>query len=348
MFRTKRGKKLLNHLQAIWRVALVLPSRSEFARVGFIVNFIWIAGALSAVSANTKIILRPEVEITDQRIRLGDIARIETDDENLRQKLEAIDIGRANPAGRPRTITIPHIQVRIAGGQLDASQYTFVGSKSVVQYKAHKVSPDSILEAAKAFYREQFNFDGHDTEFQIEPKMHIRPMDVPSPHAKLKFVPLGEDLWKGNLEVQAIHNDRVADRAVLRFQLSVTRPVVVAARNIPRRMVIKPEHLKLERRSIENTSESPLTTLDEVIGKTAGVVISQGEVITASHLNKTYLVSRGAAVTLIAQRGSLKVQAAGKALEKGEQGQLVRVMNLTSKKELVGEVIGDKLVRIHF
>jgi flagella basal body P-ring formation protein FlgA len=53
-------------------------------------------------------------------------------------------------------------------------------------------------------------------------------------------------------------------------------------------------------------------------------------------------------VTIIAQRGSLKVQVSGKALENGERGQLIRLMNLTSQKEIAGEVIGNKLVRINF
>jgi flagella basal body P-ring formation protein FlgA len=70
--------------------------------------------------------------------------------------------------------------------------------------------------------------------------------------------------------------------------------------------------------------------------------------MTVSHLKKTYLVPKGSTITVIAQRGHLRIETKGKARESGEKGQLIRVMNLSSKKEVIGEVIGDKQVRIHF
>ena len=334
MFRLKQCKKLPVYFMTVILIGLAISLVS--------------AAVVASGDAATKIILRAEAEITSQRIYLGDIAQIQTADERLRQKLKGVDIGRANPVGRSRTITIPHIQVRISGHQLDASQYTFIGSKCAVRRKELTVPSARILEAVEAFYRERLILGGTDAEFQLESKMPIRPIRIPDENATLKFVPLNSDLWKGRLEVQVIHNGGITDRAALAFQLSVNRPVVVAVQNLPRRIVIKPEHLKLERQTTDISSGLPLTELAEAIGKTTDVAISQGEIMTASHLQKTYLVSRGSIVTLTAQRGSLKIEAKGKALENAELGQLVRVMNLTSRKEVIGEVIGEKQVRIHF
>lgn len=316
--------------------------------ISFSVSFIWIVSTLTSVSAGTRIVLHPEVEITSQQIHLGHIAQIQTDDENLAEKLAAVKIGRMNPSGHPRTITALDIKSRIARHRLDGRQYTFVGAKSVVRRKELIVSPEEILESASAFYRKHLTPGSADAELSIEPQTPIRPVRIPSESAKLMFVPRGKDPWRGTLELQVVNNDTVTAGPILTFQLSVIRPVVVAVLNIPRRMVIKAEHLKLERRKIENPGNLPLTKLDDAVGRTTNVTIPEGKIITASDLKRTYLVSRGSVVTIIAQRGSLKVQVSGKALENGERGQLIRLMNLTSQKEIAGEVIGNKLVRINF
>ena len=371
MLYIQRGEKLLKTLQHTWRtrsnahmggallvlLVLCLDAIARLVRrhsklpsgcfIGGLVILISMACALGFAESGAKIILRPEVEIARQRIHLRDIAQIQTDDEKLRPKLESVEIGRTNTSGRPRTITIPHIKSRIARCRLNPSQYTYVGSKSVVRYKEITLSPERILASAEAFYQ-QFIGERADAELRVEPKMPIRPIRVPDGDVKLKFVPPDRDIWKGTLEAQVIHNGAVINRSNLIFRLLVIRPVVVAARDIPSRAVIKPEFLKLERREIGNPGDLLLTMLDQVIGKRTDVAIVQGEVITASHLKKTYLVPRGSVVTMIVQKGNLKVQTQGKALQNGQRGEFISVMNLISKEKLVGEVIGDKSVRIHF
>ena len=303
-----------------------------------------------AVSAypGTEIILRPDVEISTQKIRLRDIAQVRVSDETFRRKLEAVEIGRANMSGKPQTVTALHVRSRIIRERLDASRCTIVGSKSVVHYKALVVSPETILAGAQRYYREQLMAGDDLTALDIRPRTPIRALSIPTEEAALHFSPVHGDLWKGRLEVQAIHNGAVVNRRVLSFDLSLLTPVIVAAQDIPRHAVIRPTHMKLDRRRMENPNRMPFTDVNEVIGKAAARPISQGEIVTPGHLKKNDLVSKGDVVTIIAQSGSLSVRAKGKALESGEQGEFIRVMNLASKKELLGEVAGDNLVRVHF
>ena len=65
-------------------------------------------------------------------------------------------------------------------------------------------------------------------------------------------------------------------------------------------------------------------------------------------LNKIYCVAKDSPVTIFAQHGQLKIQVQGVARENGELGQLIRIKNISSKKVIIGQVIGQKKVQIHF
>ena len=313
-----------------------------------IIYFVWTANVPLFAESHVKIIFRPFVEISSEHVYLGDIAQIQTNDEDLRQRLEAVKIKRIKPSGPPRTITLPHVKSRIAQQQLDPSEYTYVGDTSVVQYKPIILSSESILAAANAFYQERLLGEFVDAELQVEPETPIIPIHIPHKNVRLKFVPLNNEILKGTLEAQVIHKKTILSRHTLKFQMTLIRPVVVATQNIPPHAVIQPEQVKLERRAIKNSTAPPMTKLIETVGKISATTILQGSVINTSLLQKQYLVPTGSIVTIVAQRGALKVQTKGVALENGERGQLIRVINSASKKELKGEVIGDKLVRIRF
>jgi len=53
-------------------------------------------------------------------------------------------------------------------------------------------------------------------------------------------------------------------------------------------------------------------------------------------------------ITVIAQRGALKIQTHGVANENGNLGQLIRIKNITSKKVIIGQVIDKKKVQVKF
>ena len=58
------------------------------------------------------------------------------------------------------------------------------------------------------------------------------------------------------------------------------------------------------------------------------------------------LVRRGARVEILARHGSLQVRMAGKALQNGSRGQRIRVRNLSSGREISGEVIASGVIQV--
>ena len=58
------------------------------------------------------------------------------------------------------------------------------------------------------------------------------------------------------------------------------------------------------------------------------------------------LVKRGDKVTMVIERGGLKVTMAGKALEDGAVGDKISLSNLVSRRDVMGSVQADGTVRI--
>ena len=83
------------------------------------------------------------------------------------------------------------------------------------------------------------------------------------------------------------------------------------------------------------------------IGKTrARARIPAGEIITASRLEPLPELRIGDQVTLIGGKGLVEVRAAGKALEDGQLGERITVLNIASNRRLRGTVRAGGLVYV--
>jgi flagella basal body P-ring formation protein FlgA len=60
------------------------------------------------------------------------------------------------------------------------------------------------------------------------------------------------------------------------------------------------------------------------------------------------LVRRGNVVVIIAESDVLKVTALGEVKEKGRRGETIRVVNLSSKKEIYARVVDSNTVKVDF
>jgi len=76
--------------------------------------------------------------------------------------------------------------------------------------------------------------------------------------------------------------------------------------------------------------------------------IRAGQVLTPNLVKARKLVLRGQHITIIAHSGSLNLRTKGKALMDGQQGQTIKVSNLSSKKLIYARVVSAGIVEIDF
>ena len=314
---------------------------------GLFLTLILVQSLFPYAYSETRIKLRPQVEVCGQVIYLGDISEISATTE-LKQKLQAIELGKTNKTGRARTITIPHIKARILKHNLSHSNLSFDGIVSSVTSKKMTISTEHIYSQAEKFFQQQLILGKNDSaQLEVRPLQQIEPITVDDANSKLEFASMG-DLSRGCLEAQIISNGIVNKRVPLTFEITISQPVVVAKCNIPKGIGIQANFLSIEHRKIKNPANILLTNINQVRGKIANRLIAKGKIISRSDFKQDFIVSKGSVVALIIQKGSLKIQAHGKALENGTLGQLIRIISLNSNKERIGEVAGRNQIRIHF
>jgi len=119
---------------------------------------------------------------------------------------------------------------------------------------------------------------------------------------------------------------------------------VVAAKFIPKGKIITADDLQVIELP-ERKARLGFPSKGEVIGKVARVNIKKGSTIRESLLKPNYIVRRGDTVRISYRRGAISVQIAGRAMENGALGDIIKVENVSTGKKLRCKVIGEDSVK---
>lgn len=87
-------------------------------------------------------------------------------------------------------------------------------------------------------------------------------------------------------------------------------------------------------------------TLAAAVGKEAQRSLYAGRPIRAREIGPVTLVERNGRVTLRFRNGALQLTTVGRALDAGGMGQMIRVMNLDSRRTIYGRISGRETVDV--
>jgi flagella basal body P-ring formation protein FlgA len=87
---------------------------------------------------------------------------------------------------------------------------------------------------------------------------------------------------------------------------------------------------------------------EEVAGRTLTRAVGAGTVITYPMIDSQQGVKRGEIVTIVCDNQRLMIRARGKAMENGKRGDVIRVRNIPSDREVVGRVTDSGTVAVEF
>ncbi len=122
--------------------------------------------------------------------------------------------------------------------------------------------------------------------------------------------------------------------------------VWVAARPLTRGSRPTAADVRLERRLFAGVTENYVKSLDELRRYRLRRPLASGALLARDAFEPAPLVERGAVVTLRAEAGGLRIDAAGWALSEAAPGQRVRVQNAASLKVVEGVVDAAGIVRL--
>ena len=232
---------------------------------------------------------------------------------------------------------------------------TSMGS-AISKNDRQNVSDQSTQTIPETKFREIFhkylygNLNNHDCDVVIS-RLKITG-NVPIPAGTISFdrYQKGKRRFEGHVSLIVVVkiNNVVKNKVKLSGWVDIFQPVVCASRDLKRGERISKEDLYLVKRNISHLSSKILTDMNKIIGFMAKHNVNADTSLKEWMFEKFPIVDKGDIVTILAESGELKVTAPGRVLMKGYAGELVKVQNLMSKKEIYAKVVNGSMVAVDF
>ncbi|GMR15790.1 MAG: hypothetical protein BMS9Abin31_0080 [Gammaproteobacteria bacterium] len=123
---------------------------------------------------------------------------------------------------------------------------------------------------------------------------------------------------------------------------------LVARHPIPRGTALQNAELEFVLRRYSQLNHGYYGSANLLTNMEAKRNIKAGQVLTPGVVKAQKLVLRGQHITIVAQTGRLNLRVKGKALMDGQQGQTIKVANLSSKKLIYARVISAGVVKVDY
>ena len=186
--------------------------------------------------------------------------------------------------------------------------------------------------------------------------VHLRRLTISGslklPDGVIDYEVVAPQKWEGwgqiTVTVLARQNNRLLSNIPVRIDVEALADAVVSLRQIEHGRTIAADDLTLQKSELTQSSHIGLRSLDEAVGKKARTTIRANQQVRTDQVEKIPLIKSGQLVTIIAENEVLKLSVSGKANSSGAEGDIIRVQNLTSLKEIPAKVINGSTVQIAF
>ena len=311
--------------------------------------FILLAFACNSAAGGTTVKVHKRSIIIGEKIRLGNISDIEGEEPDLRERLKSIIIGQSPLLGESRYIDRDYIEVRLKQHRIDVTRVKMEYPDSIEVFRDYRKVPKCDIQKILVDYI---------TKNMPWDREHARvksvkvPSDLVLPKGDLTYEVVPSKYWNfiGTASVAIVFtvNRRYQKKIWVSVETEVFGDVVVSSRPLRRYRIICKDDVRLERKNLAGLSQNAVTKLEDVIGKRARRAIDANVVMTGHLLDSPPVVKRGDFVTIIAETDVLKVTALGEVKQNGLRGEMTKVLNVASGKEVYGRVLDSKTVKVDF
>jgi flagella basal body P-ring formation protein FlgA len=313
---------------------------------------ITVIAALAAPAAGTParraVVVRfaPETVVTRPDVLVGDVASVQGEDA-LARRLRTLHFGPAPAPGASHRLGADEVRLRLRQPGIDLRHVELVLPDHVVITRASQVLPAaSLVDAVRAQLLPRLETPGAGRPAIVP----VSPLsDLVLPTGTVQLLPQVQES-ASPMFVAATVTVRVDGRDYqslpLTFRVGHYRDVLVAAHTLEPKRVLEPGDFRVESRPSTEVPRDALASAMDVPDLEAVVTVPAGEVIVPRMLRQKILVKRGEMVTLVLEGNGFRITTQGQASEDARRGDAVRVVNVSSKRELVGRVEGAGTVRI--
>lgn len=130
------------------------------------------------------------------------------------------------------------------------------------------------------------------------------------------------------------------------IDLTVQRPIVVAARPLAHGETLTAADLQLVEHNVARLTGQYFINLDEAVGMAVRRALAQGAPVLGEQLQPPLLIKRGDSVLITAAGSTIAVKMNGVAMTDGRRGEQIRVKNSSSGKIVAARVAAAGVVEV--
>lgn len=210
-----------------------------------------------------------------------------------------------------------------------------------------QINPQQVEQILNDFLAEQSDRLPH-VELRFSSIDLPQAFQVPAGRIEFEVVPAKPDvIGSRRMTLLTRVAGVVVDNRSIRVELEALAEILIAAENLQRRDVLTPEKVEFRLQDISDLNQ-PLFDDEEIYGKRLKRSARVGQPLLRRQIDFPPMVKRRDKVTIQARRGGLLLTAAGEAKEDGQEGDMIRVINLGSRKVVLGRVTAPGLVEVEF
>lgn len=293
-----------------------------------------------ALGANLTVTLPDETKVSGAEMKLGDVAVVEGEDQELVQRAKDLVLGYAPAPGYHRTLrqwklgqdlaeALPGVEVEFEGSsvmRIFPETATILASE--LEGAAHKAVADYL--------------EGQEIRVSLRGSLHdqLVPLGENSRRLEVDLDGRRRDAGTWSVPVRILVDDVRYTTVWVPLQVEIFRELPVLKRDVPAGRELTAADYSIERVLVQTgLAAKPLDGAPE-IGAIAARSLIAGNVLMENDLKYALFVERDSIAKLTARNRSVQVNVMVVVLEDGRMGDRVRVRSLSGDKEVTARVTG--------
>jgi flagella basal body P-ring formation protein FlgA len=295
-----------------------------------------------------EITISDRATVLEDTILLNDIATFHPESDHRVARIRAIQVAAAPSPGKTFTISGRYLRYKI--GSISSSK------EDIRLHIPENVRVEREAQVLRKKELEEIYRDYVEEHAPPSAEIHFESIHAPESVA----LPVGDLHWEtrstrsnryvGHVPILIAFwvDGKLIRKVPISGRISISQALVLSAKRIPEGSILRKEDLVLIEERKTRVSNHALTSLDEAVGKRAKRTIRSGKQLTSQMIENPPVVEKGKRVIIMTQYRGVRATTLGKVLEDGQAGDQVRVINVSSGKEIISTVKSQGVVEVVF
>ena len=284
--------------------------------------------------------------VSNRTVTLSDIANIYGDDDEMVKNISRLEIASAPSLGKSSTINKEVVKTRINEylPKDNTVEILFPDNINVVR-KSDLLIKSEIETFLTNFIYEQLPFERD--SIKIQNTNIPETIEIPRGNVDLKILPRKYSTFIGptTIPLNIYINNELFKTLYINCNISVYQKIPISTRQIQRGEIIQISDIKFVEKDLALLPQSTLLSQEEVIGMQALRHFPSDSFFLGNQLSKPPLIKKRQPVIIEIEGKNFRITAKGQSLEDGAKGDIIKVVNMTSQKEIFAQVIEANKVK---